>query len=157
MIEVGLVILAAGALMVLLPPLLDVDMMQAGFALQFGGIFLVLVGLITAAIFGYRANRLQATFRGSRVLAHWVYDPVQVRDLADRDLKSTKEKNRVLLLILAVFVVVCTLLLVVIGFLSGEGDNMPIFGHHGRGSGYCCSFCLWHALPATAACPAQQR
>jgi hypothetical protein len=123
----GLAILAAGALLILLPPLLDMDMMQAGFAMQFGGFFLTMVGIITLAIFGYRANRLQAMFRGSRLLAHWVYDPVQVRDQADRDLQSTKERNRVLLSIVAVFVVACTLLFVVIGFLSGEGDNMPIF------------------------------
>jgi hypothetical protein len=124
---VGLTILVAGALMMLLPPLLDMDMMQTGFALQFGGFFLAVVGIITAAIFGYRANRLKAMFRGSRLLARWVYDPVQVRDQADKDLQSTKERNRVILSIVAFFMVACTLLFVVIGFLNGEGDNMPLF------------------------------
>jgi len=123
----GLVILGVGALLILLPPLLDMDMMQAGFAMQFGGFFLVVVGIITAAIFGYRARRLAAMFRGSRLLAHWVYDPIQLRDQADRDLQSTKEKNRILLFIVAVFFVACVLLFLAIGFLSGEGDNMPMF------------------------------
>jgi hypothetical protein len=123
----GLAILGVGVLLILLPPLLDLDMMQAGFAMQFGGFFLVVVGLIVAAIFGYRANRLKSMFRGSRVLAHWVYEPVQVRGQADADLQSAKERNRVLLLIVAVFVVACTLLFVAIGFSSGEGDNMPLF------------------------------
>ncbi|MFN2168283.1 MAG: hypothetical protein ACK2U9_18735, partial [Anaerolineae bacterium] len=112
----GLAILGVGVLLILLPPLLDLDMMQAGFAMQFGGFFLVVVGLIVAAIFGYRANRLKSMFRGSRVLAHWVYEPVQVRGQADADLQSAKERNRVLLLIVAVFVVACTLLFVAIGF-----------------------------------------
>ena len=123
----GLAILGIGVLLILLPPLLDLDMMQAGFALQFGGFFLVLVGLVVVAIFWFRASRLKAMFRGSHVLAHWVYDPVQVRDQADTDLQSAKERNRVLLLIVAVFAVACTLLLVAIGFSSGEGDNMPLF------------------------------
>ncbi len=123
----GLAILGIGVLLILLPPLLDLDMMQSGFAMQFGGFFLAVVGLIVAAIFFYRANRLKAMFRGSRVLAHWVYDPVQLRDQADTDLQSAKERNRVLLLIVAVFVVACTLLFVAIGFSSGEGDNMPLF------------------------------
>jgi hypothetical protein len=123
----GLVILGAGALMMWLPPLLAMDMMQIGFALQFGGLFLVVVGLVTAAIFGFRAKRLNAMLRGSRLLAHWVYDPVQVRDQADRELRSTKERNRAILLIVAGFFVACTLLFVVMGLLSGEGDNMPLF------------------------------
>lgn len=123
----GLAILAVGVLLILLPLLLDVDMMQAGFAMQFGGFFLVVVGIITAAIFGNRAYRLKAMFRGSRLLAHWVYDPMQLRDQVDRDLQSAKEKNRGLFLIVAVFFVAFTLLFVVIGSLSGEGDNMPMF------------------------------
>jgi len=123
----GLVILAVGALMIVLPPLLDMDMMQVGFAFQFGGIFVAIMGIITAAIFGYRVNRLKSMFRGSRVLAHWCYDSVQVRDRADKDLQGAKEKNRILLAIVAFFVVACTLLMVVIGFFEGEGDNMPVF------------------------------
>lgn len=123
----GLAILGIGVLLVLLPPLLDLDMMQAGFAMQFGGFFLAVVGFVVAAIFFYRASRLKAMFRGSHVLAHWVYDPAQVRDQAGTDLQSAKERNRVLLLIVAVFVVACTLLFVAIGFSSGEGDNMPLF------------------------------
>lgn len=124
---VGLVILGVSALLILLPPLLDVDMMQSGFALQFGGFFLAVVGSITAAIFGYRVYRLEAIFGGSRLLAHWVYDPLQLRDQADRDLRSARERNRGLLLIVAGFMAACTLLFVVIGSLSGEGDNMPTF------------------------------
>jgi hypothetical protein len=122
----GLAILGGGALLILLPPLLDMDMMQAGFPMQFMGFFLVVMGIITAAIFGYRVHRLEAMFRGSRLLAHWVYDPIQLRDQADRDLQSAKGRNRVLLLIVAVFVVACTLLFVVIGSLSGEGESMPM-------------------------------
>ena len=124
---VGLAILVAGILMMLLPPVLAMDMMQVGFAVQFGGLFVFLTGLITAVIFGYRVRRLGAMLRGSRRLAHWVYDPVQVREQAERDLRSTKERNWFLLLIVTVFMVACTLLFVLMGVLSGEGENMPLF------------------------------
>jgi hypothetical protein len=123
----GLVFLGVGALLILLPLLLDVDMMQAGFATQFGGFFLVVAGIITAAIFGFRTHRLKGMFRGSHLLAHWVYDPMQLRDQADRDLHSANEKNRGLFLVIAAFFVVFTLLFVAIGFLSSEADSMPGF------------------------------
>ena len=112
----GLVLLGVGVLLFLLPLLLDMDMMQAGFALQFGGGFLAVVGLVTTAILRYRANRLKAILSGSRRLAHWVYDPAQLQDQADKDLQSAKARNRGLLLIVALFFVAFTLLFVVIGF-----------------------------------------
>ena len=81
---VGLAIILAGGLLMLLPPLADMDGFDGGFALQFLGLFLLLVGLVTAAIFAYRARRLEAMFRGQDLLAHWVYDPRQKQEQARR-------------------------------------------------------------------------
>lgn len=124
---VGLAMLGAGALLALLPPLLAMDMMEAGFALQCGGAFLALVGLITAALFWARVRRLQAILGGSRLLVHWTYAPAQLEAQAARDLHSTQARNWGMLAIVAAFFVVFTLLFVVIGILSGEGDQMPLF------------------------------
>ena len=126
-VVVGLAILGVGVLLILLPLLLDLDMMQVGFALQSGGVFLVVVGLVTTAISGYRVRRLKAILSGSRLLAHWVYEPAQLQDQADKDLRSTKARNRGLLLVVALFFVAFTLLFVGIGVVSGEGDQMPLF------------------------------
>ena len=126
-IVVGLAILGVGVLLILLPLLLDLDMMQVGFALQFGGFFLVVAGLVTTAISGYRLRRLKAILSGSRLLAHWVYQPAQLQDQADKDLRNTKARNRGLLLVVALFFVAFTLLFVGIGVVSGEGDQMPLF------------------------------
>ncbi|MBN1811276.1 MAG: hypothetical protein JXA14_05525 [Anaerolineae bacterium] len=126
-VVVGLVLLGGGVLLILLPLLLDMDMMQTGFAMQFGGFFLVVVGLITAVLFGYRVRRLQAILGGSRLLAHWAYEPAQLHDQADKDLQSAQARNWGLLLIVALFFAAFTLLFVVIGIFSGEGDNMPLF------------------------------
>jgi len=124
---VGLVLALVGGLLMLLPPLLGMDGFDGGFALQFLGLFLLITGLVTAAIFGTRARRLEAMLRGQELLAHWVYDTRQKEEQARRDLATTRSRNRGLLLIVAVFVVACTLLFVVIGFLEGEEENMPGF------------------------------
>jgi len=124
---VGLAILIAGGVCILLPQSADIDMMQGGFALQFVGFFLVIVGGIVTTLYGYRALRLVSMFRGRKLLAHWRYDPVQAEAQAQRELEQTRQRNLVLLLIVAGFVVVCTLLFTLYGFLEGEGDDMPLF------------------------------
>lgn len=124
---VGLALALVGGLLMLLPPLAGMDGFDGGFALQFLGLFILLTGLVTTAIFAYRARRLEAMFREQEVLAHWVYDPRQKREQARRDLATTRSRNRALLLIVAAFMVACTALFVVIGMLEGEEDSMPMF------------------------------
>ena len=124
---VGVIIAVAGGLLILLPFLANLNMMGAGYALMFVGFFIVLAGLITAGMFGYRAARLKAMFSGKKLLAHWVYDPIQVEEQAQRDLRETRARNRTLFLVMAGFMVVCIVLFAAYGYLSGEGDNMPGF------------------------------
>jgi hypothetical protein len=124
---VGVIIAVAGGLLILLPFLANLDMMRAGYALIVLGFFVVVVGLITAGMFGYRAARLKAMFSGKKLLAHWVYDPIQVEEQAQRDLRETKGRNRILFLIMAGFMVACIVLFTAYGYLSGEGDSMPGF------------------------------
>jgi hypothetical protein len=123
----GLAVLVLGVACILLPVLADMDLMQGGFALQFLGIFLAIVGGIVLVLYGYRARRLAAMFRGQKLLAHWRYDPVQAEAQAQRELAEARQRNRALLLIVAGFVVVCTVLFTVYGILQGEGDDMPLF------------------------------
>ena len=124
---VGLVLALVGGLLMLLPPLTGMDGFDGGFALQFLGLVVLLTGVVTAVIFAQRTRRLEAMFRGQELLAHWVYDPRQQQEQARRDLATTRGRNRLLLLLVAAFVVACTVLFVVIGFLEGEEENMPGF------------------------------
>jgi hypothetical protein len=124
---VGVIVTVAGGVLILLPFLAGLNMMQAGYALLFLGFFVVLVGLITAGLFGYRAARLEAIFSGEKLLAHWLYDPLQVERQAQRDLQETRNRNRVLFLVMAGFMVACIVLFSAYGYLSGEGDSMPGF------------------------------
>jgi hypothetical protein len=123
----GLVILVTAGACILLPLWTGMDLMQGGFALQFLGIFLFIVGAVVLALYGYRARRLAAMFRGQKLLAHWRYDPVQAQAQAQRELAEARQRNRALLLVVGALLVACTLLFVVYGFLQGEGDDMPLF------------------------------
>ncbi len=117
----------AGLLLILLPPLANLDMMASGFAMQFLGLFLVIVGLITTAIFGLRARRLTAVLSGQNLLAHWIYSPEQLRAQAERDFQQSRGRNRGLLLIVAAWMVACVAIFVAIGFWEGQGEDMPLF------------------------------
>lgn len=126
-VAAGAAMAVAGLAMILLPPLAGIDGMDGGFALQFGGLFLLLCGLVTAAIFGWRAARYQAMVSGLEVLARWTYDRFQVQAQVQRELGERKAHNRRLLLVMAFFIVACTVLFTVVGVVSGEGENMPLF------------------------------
>lgn len=126
-VSVGLAILVAGGFFILLPVMADLDPMAGGIALQFAGFFLVLVGGVVGALYGYRMFRLESMFRGRRLLAYWRYGPTVVEAQAQRELEETRRRNLSQLLIVAVFLVACTLLFVLIGFLEGEEDSMLLF------------------------------
>lgn len=123
----GLAILITGVACILLPLLAGMDLMQGGFALQFLGVFLVIVGGIVLALYGYRARRLASMFRGRKLLAHWRYDPMQAESQAQRELAEARQRNRALLLLVAGLMVACTVLFTLYGIIQGEGDDMPLF------------------------------
>ena len=124
---IGVMITAAGGPFILLPFLTNMDMMEGGYALQFVGLFLILIGLVTAGIFGYRAVRLRSIFSGEKLLAHWVYDPAQVEKQARRDRQEIKKANLLLFLVITGFMLACIILFVLYGYMSGQGDSMPWF------------------------------
>jgi len=124
---VGIALTAVGVLLILLPVLTGMDMMEAGYALQFAGLFLVLGGLVTAGIFGQRVARLNRILSGKDLLAHWIYDLAQVEKQAQQDRQETKRENLSLFLVIAGFMLACIILFTVYGYATGEGDNMPLF------------------------------
>lgn len=123
----GIVMAVAGGLLMVLPFVLDMDMMGGGYALLTVGLFLVVTGLITAAVFWSRVARLQAIFAGKNLLAQWVYSPLQVQAQAGRDLEQARAANRARLLLVTGLMLACIVLFAAYGYLSGEGDSMPAF------------------------------
>ncbi len=72
---VNLCFLLIGFLMVILPFLLQADMMQWGFGIAFIGFFLFLTTLILVPFFGKRAAIMKKIHRGEGILAWWNYPP----------------------------------------------------------------------------------
>jgi hypothetical protein len=124
---IGVIITAAGGLLILLPFLVNLDMMGGGYALQFAGLFFILIGLVTAGVFSYRAVRLNSIISGKKLLARWIYDQAEVEEEAQRDRQGNKKVNRGLFLVMMGFMLVCIILFTVYGYASGEGDSMPWF------------------------------
>lgn len=125
LIAAGLVL--GGILLIVLPGLFGMDGMAGGYALGFIGVFVVLSGLITAWIFVPRATRLDAILSGRDLIAHWQYERAAVARQAARDRQQRSQENRGLFLIVAAWMLIITVLLATIGYLSGEGDNMAAF------------------------------
>jgi len=116
-----------GLALIMAPPLAGLDMLDYGFAIQFLGFFLVIAGLVTGIIFSHRARRMNAVLAGRNLLAHWVYAPEQYQAQAQRDFQQAQQRNRILFLIVAGFMVACATLFVAVGFLQGQGDGMLLF------------------------------
>jgi len=70
---VNLLFLFLGLLMMILPFMLQVDMMQWGFGTAFIGLFIFLTTLLLAPFFGKRAAIMAKIQRGEGILAWWRY------------------------------------------------------------------------------------
>jgi len=61
------------------------------------------------------------------LLAHWVYDAPQVERQIERDRSAQLAHNRGLLLIVIAWLLFWGVIFVVLGHLSGHGEDMPLF------------------------------
>jgi len=116
-----------GLLLVLLPPVVRVDMMAAGYAMQFLGFFLVVAGAIVAAIFIRRARRLNALMAGRGLLARWVCPAEAQVEQAEREFQTAKWRNRLLLLIIGAWMAVMIPIFLFIDYSDGNWDDMSLF------------------------------
>jgi drug/metabolite transporter (DMT)-like permease len=117
----------AGLLLLVLPSLAGMDGMSGGYALGLAGLLLVIVGAVTAAIYAPRAARLGAILSGRGVLARWSYEPIEVERQAGRDRRALTRRNGALFLVMAGWIFACMALFTVIGYVNGQGDDMPLF------------------------------
>jgi drug/metabolite transporter (DMT)-like permease len=123
----GYVLLALGLLLIVVPSAAGLDGFDGGFALAAFGLLLLAVGAITAAIYAPRVRRLRRLLAQENLLAHWVYDAPQVARQVERDRIAERKRNRGLLLIVLAWLVFWSLLFVVIGVVSGQGEDMRLF------------------------------
>ena len=125
---VGLLITAAGVLLIFLPSLTGMEMMSGGYALRFIGLFVVITGLVILSFYRTRAATLAHLFAEKELLAHWTLDPTQVRKHAVTQLAEANENNRGVFLVTAIlFVVIGIPVLVVPAWHDLErGDSLAL-------------------------------
>jgi len=126
-LSVGLVLVALGMLMILLPPILQMDMMRSGYGIACLGSFVLLCGAITCIFYVKRVRTLDRILAGQGLLTHWKYDTRRFEQHAHRTLVARKATNRIYFLTMAFFFVLCTALFSIAGWLNGNEDEMPLF------------------------------
>lgn len=124
---IGVLIGAVGLAMIAAPFIWNLDMMQHGFGLIFVGGFIMIAGLVTIGVFGWRAIQFRKLTSGDRHLVRWRHDPGVFAEQATRNFKAKCADNAIKFGIMLAFIVPITLLVTIIGHLDGEGDSMPFF------------------------------
>lgn len=106
-VVVGLVTAAVGVTMIVVPGLAGMDMMGGGYALNFIGIFVVIVGAVVIVFYRARAATLQKILAGENLLAHWHYEPGEWQRYAGAEFEREKTEKRALFwLVTAITVVI---------------------------------------------------
>jgi hypothetical protein len=116
----GLLLIAAGAAGMLLPPRLGIAGMSGGFALAFIGFFVILVGLIVSLFWWQRVRLFQRIFSGDQVLAAWQLNPEQVRQQALAARQERLAHHRAIYLVMLFFAVVFGVIFFVIPVANEE-------------------------------------
>ena len=83
------------------------DMMDGGYALIFVGFFIIIAGLITAAVFWQRAKEMNRILAGDNILVQWIYSPDQSQRQIREEYTNLKTYNwSTFLIVFAWFVVI---------------------------------------------------
>lgn len=118
----GITLSALGLLAIALPPALGADMMAWGFGTMALGLFVLIMGAVTLALFLRRHVVLKRMEDGSGVLARWAYDAKDWARMRKNELKSNRGMPVFGAILGGVFV------LIGLGFLIAAPDEMlPMF------------------------------
>lgn len=123
----SLIILFAGVAMMLIPAVIELDMMQYGFGLIFIGGFLAIAGVVSGIVFAVRFRKFLKLSSGQDVIAHWTHSEGGFEEQVQKDFEDRRRRNRTKLGIMLFFIVVITATMAAVGYSSGEGDAMPLF------------------------------
>ncbi len=121
----GAIISAVGAAACLYPFVGDIDMMNGGFALVFIGGIVLITGLITLGVFLAQSSSAARMQSGTDVLAHWQYAETEQQAATEQAYDAYRGDNRVLLMIVAGFIVACTVLFSLISVADSGEVNGP--------------------------------
>jgi hypothetical protein len=118
---IGVTIAAFGLVLAILPGLTGMDMMKVGFGMIFIGGFVVIMGVVTAGVYGQRAREMNRILSAENILARWVYSENQSREQIEKEYAQQTSANRsTFLIMLAWFVVIGGFFLGLDLFKEGE-------------------------------------
>jgi len=104
----GLGIALLGLAMMAYPPVARLDGMAGGYALQTLGLFVLIVGVVTWAVYRALAVRFARILRGEGMLAHWTYSEQEWRDYTESEGRERADDLKALYVsVLFIAAIVC--------------------------------------------------
>jgi hypothetical protein len=111
----------AGLALMIFPYILGVDMMDVGYGVSCMGLFVLIVGLITALLFWQRVRTMDRLLGGEAILARWTYSDSQGQQQVQTEFKRARSQNLTLYLVMVFwFVVIGGAFVAVDYFANGE-------------------------------------
>ncbi len=135
----GITLSALGLLAMTLPPVPGADMMAWGFGTIALGLFVLIMGAVTLALFLRRRMVLKRMEDGSWVLASWTYDAKDWTRMRNDELKSNRGMPVFGGVLGGVFV------LIGLGFLIADPDEMLLMFAIMAGVGVVIALSAWLA------------
>lgn len=124
---VGLGLIVFGLLLMFVPGLAGLEGFDGGYALAVLGLVVLIAGVVTVAFLLPRALAVNRLLAGEGVLAHWVFDEPQRERQVQRDVRAQLTQNKSLLFVMLGWWLLWVAVFTVIGFMEGNGEDMPLF------------------------------
>ncbi len=106
-VVIGCALVLLGVAMIVVPGLVGMDMMKGGYALGFVGVFVIIMGLVIAAVYWRRAAAVRQILAGDNWLVHWQYEPDEWQRYAQEEFElDSQEKRGLFWLVIAIMAVV---------------------------------------------------
>jgi len=119
---VACALIALGLALVIVPALAGVDMMSAGYALRFIGVFVALCGLVVLWFYGRRYAIMARILAGHDVIARWQYAPGDAKIHAEKELRERWQQNRAVFLVMAALFIIIGLPVLIIPILKDPDE-----------------------------------
>lgn len=135
----GAAVAAAGAMMMLLPPMSGEDLMSWGFAVMTAGFLVLTGGVTTFFLYMHRRKVFRRMDEGHEVLARWTYDAESWRAMQREEIKSSRGMPVFGAIIGGIFVMIGVV------FFISDPDEMRLMLAIMAGVGILIAFSAWLA------------
>lgn len=111
----GLIFSGIGLFLILLPSMADINMMNGGFALQFGGFFMLITAIISVFVLNKNAKLYDKLANFDNIIARWTLDAKSFAIYANYDKIERINKHKAMFWIISVISIFVGILLVLLG------------------------------------------